>query len=395
MDLGIFQGHFQCLAAEPGGGGEDHVRAVGHGLLQKLFHSLGGIAVEITAADDFIAEDLLHMGSAVLVALDPGADPGVELMDKGHVQLFKGVEQVEEIALAIHHGLHLHPCAAGHHIGPDGLEGFFQFGGSHAAQILIGVDLQPHQQGFLRQNVLGLAGGADGGKCIYKVVEIGVEGAALRILPDFAGFLAQEGQEGLVIAGAAELDGIEFGVFVELHKFVVSTDPGIVRERRDDADDIAGNTGGAEVIQHGDTLIALHHVELAQILKTLNGVLDTGVTQMGGAEVDPLDAELGIGTQQGLERGGKGRDTASGFGADDGVGGNFHHANVLMGVGRAFHQNIVQDDGVGMASGGGQFPVFLVAPAKRLGVFIFGDQKSAHKTASKSVILSYNIIAYF
>ena len=395
MDLGIFQGHFQSLAAEPGGRGEDHIRAVGHGLLQKLFHSLGGIAVEIAAADDLVAEDLLHMGSAVLVALDPGADPGVELMDEGHVELFKGVEQVEDVALAIHHGLHLHPCAAGHHIGPDGLEGFFQFGGSHAAQILIGVDLQPHQQGFLRQNVLGLAGGADCGEGVDEVVEIGVEGAALRILPDLAGFLAQECKQCLVIAGAAELDGIELGVFVEFHEFIVCPDPGLVREGRDDADDIAGNTGGAEVVQHGDTLIALHHVELAQVLKTLDGVLDTGVAQMGGTEVDPLDAEFGIGTQQGLERGGEGRDTAGGFGADDGIGGNFHHADVLVGISRAFLQNVVEDDGVGMASGGGQFPVFFVAPAKRLGVFIFGDQKSAHKTASKSVILSYNIITYF
>ena len=374
MDLGIFQGHFQGLAAEPGGGGEDHICAVGHCLLQKLFHSLGGIAVEITAANDLIAEDLLHMGSAVLMALDPGADPGVELVDECHIQFFKGVEQIEDIALAIHHGLHLHPCAAGHHVGPEGLEGFFQFGGGHAAQILVGMDPQPHQQSLFGQDVLGLAGGADGGKGVDKVVEIGVEGAALRILPDLAGFLAQGGKQCLVIAGAAELDGIEFGVFVELHKFVVCPDPGIVRERRDDADDIAGDTGGAEVIQHGDTLVALHHVELTQVLKTLDGVLDTGVTQMGSAEVDPLDAKLGIRTQQGFERGGKGRDTASGFGADDGMGGDLHHADVLMGVGRAFHQNIIQDDGVGMASGSGQLPVFLVAPAERLGVFIFGDQ---------------------
>ena len=234
------------------------------------------------------------------------------------------------------------------------------------------MDFQPCQQGFFRQNVLvthlqGIEG-------IQKIVEIGGEGAALVLGPLVLQRLAQSGQQLGVVAGAAELHHIKLGILVKFQKLVVSLDAGILAALGQNTLDCAGDPGRAKIAQHGNTLVALFHIEITQIFVAGNGVADT-LFKVGKAQVGPFQSELTVGLCQRQERGGKGGDAAGGAGADDPFGGDFHKTDILHHVGSVVVQQIVQNSGVGRLAGGDHFFIFFLTLAQCRGVFFFCFQK--------------------
>ena len=94
-------------------------------------------------------------------------------------------------------------------------------------------------------------------------MEIGVEGAPFRFLPDLVAFLAQVRQKLGIIPGMAELDAVQVGGLVKVHEFVVRLNARFLGQGRHNALDGAGNPGGAKVPQDADPLVALLNVEIA------------------------------------------------------------------------------------------------------------------------------------
>ena len=201
-------------------------------------------------------------------------------------------------------------------------------------------------------------------------MEIGVEGAPFRFLPDFVAFLPQMRQKPGIIPGMAELDAVQVGGLVKVHKFIVRLNPRLICQGRHNPLDGAGNPGGAKVPQDADPLVALLNVEIPQIFVAQNGVGDARLSQVGSTEVDPLGGKLGFAVQQRAEGGGKGRDASGGFGADDPLRGNFHQPHVHHGIRIVFRQNIVQHGRVGRAPLHHKLPVFPLALFQRQVIFI-------------------------
>lgn len=83
----------------------------------------------------------------------------------------------------------------------------------------------------------------------------------------------------------------------------------------DDAGDIAGDGGGAEALEHADALVALLDVEAAHVLVAADGVAYALVAEVGGAELYPLEGELGVRPEQGHKIGRKGGAAALALGA--------------------------------------------------------------------------------
>ena len=79
--------------------------------------------------------------------------------------------------------------------------------------------------------------------------------------------------------------------------------------------------------KHADPFISLLDIKIAHIFKALNGIGDARGSQVGLAQVDPLDTKFGFGIQQGTEGGGKSRDPSCGLGAHDPLGGNVHETD--------------------------------------------------------------------
>ena len=122
--------------------------------------------------------------------------------------------------------------------------------------------------------------------------------------------------------------------------------------------------------QHADPLISFLDVEIAQILKTENGVGDAGVSQVGSAQVNPLGGKLRLEIQQRAEGCGKGRNPTGGFHAHNSLRRDFHQANIRHHIPGIFRQEVIQHSRMGVFSGHQQFPVFLLPQTQRLGIFI-------------------------
>ena len=177
------------------------------------------------------------------------------------------------------------------------------------------------------------------------------------------------GQQLGVIAGTAELDGVEFGYFIKINEFVIGLDPGLVGLGRQDPLDVAGDPGRVKISQHADPLVALLDIEIAQIFIAEDGVGNAHVAQMGRAQVDPFGGKLGLLVQQRLERRGKGRDAACRLGTHDPLGRDLHQAHIHYDIRGILRQDLVQHRGMGTFLRHQQFPVFLLALAQRLGIF--------------------------
>ena len=134
---------------------------------------------------------------------------------------------------------------------------------------------------------------------------------------------------------------------------------------------MAGNPGGIKVAQNADPLVALLNIEIAQIFVAYDGIGDACVSQMGGAQVDPLAAKFRFCFQQRLESGGKGGDAPGGLGSDDPLRGNFHQPHVHHGLCAVLRQQLIQHRRMGGPSCGEKLLIFFLPGAQRLGVFVY------------------------
>ena len=144
-----------------------------------------------------------------------------------------------------------------------------------------------------------------------------------------------------------ELNGIKTAAFEKVQEFIVGNDSGVIGPGGHDPPDGGRDPRGAEVAQHADPLVALLDVEIAQVLIALDGIPDAYVPQVRGAQVHPLAGELGLGIQQGEKAGREGGDPPGGFGAQDPLGRDLQHPQVLDGVCAAVRQNFIQHRGIG------------------------------------------------
>ena len=163
---------------------------------------------------------------------------------------------------------------------------------------------------------------------LLEEVEGGLKAAALLLGPDVIRVVAEVGLELGKAPAAAEVDLIDAAQAVEVHELVVDGDGLVVGVDGDDAGDIAGDGGGAEALEHADALVALLDVEAAHVLVAADGVAYALVAEVGGAELYPLEGELGVRTEQGHEIGRKGGAAALALGADYLVGGDVDDAEV-------------------------------------------------------------------
>ena len=290
------------------------------------------------------------------------------------MDLVRGDHPGEDIGLRLlaGGGFHLDSAFVGgsDHIGAEIIQGLQQLCGGQAAQILIGVELEPQHQGLLGAYGLGLRLHALKG--MGEIVEPGIEGSSLVLGPFLTGLFADELQEFAVIAGTGEPGDIEFGVFVVVQELIVGPDPGIIGLRGQDPLDVAGDPGRAEIAQDGHPLVALLDIEIAHVFKALNGLPDALVAQMGGAELLPFGGELAAVAEQGQEGGRKGGDPPGGLGAHDPLCRDLHQAHFQGRIKIGGAQNIIQNRRVGIFSGGNQFLGFFQTLFHRLGIFFHG-----------------------
>ena len=200
-------------------------------------------------------------------------------------------------------------------------------------------------------------------------MEVCPEGSPLILGPGLSHFFVQIVQKLGVIAGAAVLDAVQLCALVKFQKFVIGTNPQVVRGRRQNPADVAGDLGRAKMPQHADPFIAFLHVEIAQILIAYDGIGDAGVSQMGSAQADPFGGKFRFAVQQGLEGGGEGSDPPGGFGAHDPLGRDLHQTYFHYRFRRVFRQQFIQHCRVGIAPGGHKILIFFLAGFQRLDVF--------------------------
>ena len=335
------------------------------------------------------------MLAAFVMAGDPDALFRFQLVNECHIQLIQNrVNAAHQTAFALILGFGLDFYRfflqrAGDHIIPQGHKTLFQLGRGKLAQILEGVKLQPQKQCFFRQNIIP---DVQRFKGFQEVMVIGIEGPAFVFRPRIAHALADVAQQPGVVSGTAELHDIKFGFLVEFHEFIIGFDPGILARFGHNALYRAGDPGGTEVPQHTDALVALLDIKVAQIFITQNGIRNAGITQMGLAELDPLDAEFGFDIQKRPETGGKRSDPSGGFCADDPLRRNVHKTQVQHGFGGIFRQDLIQHGRMGALSGHDQIPVLLLSQTQGMGIFFqCGFRKHLQGSFPERDILSHII----
>ena len=210
---------------------------------------------------------------------------------------------------------------------------------------------------------------------------IGRECAALCFRPDIVLFLAQQSQKLGVIAGAAELYRIQAGNFIKAQKLVISLDAGLFAALRQDSRDDGGNAGGTVITQHADALVALFHIEVAQIFITGDGITDAGGTHMGDAQVGPLQGELTACLCQREKRSGKGGDSSGGAGTHNALGGDFHMTEQLRGSCGFRVDDLIQNGRVGGFACGKQFLLLTLSTVQRSQIFFFCFNEIHRKTS--------------
>ena len=134
--------------------------------------------------------------------------------------------------------------------------------------------MEPQQQRLLRKGVILSVEGLQG---IQEIGIVSIEGPPFILGPDMIRLHFQISQEFRVVTGATELQGIDFGIFVEFQEFKISLDSGIITLGGDHTLDIAGDPGRAEIPQNADALIALLDIEIAQVLIADNGITDAHI----------------------------------------------------------------------------------------------------------------------
>ena len=285
------------------------------------------------------------MDAAHVVALDPGRC-NIQGMHKGHMHMVvtgqdescklgaDGGRGLPQLGLQLHgiligNGLHIRQQRP-HHV--------LQLLCVQLANVTEGVQLQPKEQPFLPAQLRFARSG--GGKGLTEILQVRGEGALFPLGPLLAKVLAQGGQQLLVAAGCGIARLVQTGAFVIFQKFAVGS--GFLRAfLGHDPPHLGGDAGRTEGTQNADALVALLHIEIAQILVAQRRLTDA-VGKVGSAKADPLGGKLGIHIQKGQKAVGERTGATCGFGAHDAVGGDLHHAHIDVAVRAAGGQDVIQ-----------------------------------------------------
>ena len=353
-----------------GHGGEYHLGALLHRLLQKALHLLGGVALIVAAEGDLIAHDGFQVFLSLFVAQAPAAGRWSEGMDKGHIHMVRQGEKAQEAGLGVLHlGFHLHRrFRNADNVLPKGGHGFFQLRSGQVAQILKGIELQPQQQGLLRQDIQ--LPGIHRRQSLPEILIAGVKGAPLLLGPFYIRLLAQQGQELSVILGPAELDGVDARYLEEVQKLIIGLDSGLLGLHRQHPLDHRGNPGRAKIAQHAHPLVALLDIEIAQVFIAGNGVPDALGPQVGITKSNPFGCEFRFHIQQRIEAGGKGRNASGGFCAHNPLRGNLHGSHIHNGLRIDFRQQLIQHFRVRISPGGQELFEFPLPQLQCLEIFL-------------------------
>jgi len=183
---------------------------------------------------------------------------------------------------------------------PDAGQLLTDLGGHLAAGLLIAEDLDVGQKG-------------QGDACVVPIPpEVGVpehikegpEGVDVFRTPGIAVGAAQCFQQFRVLAGLAEDDEVQTRHLVKVQKLVIGGHLRVVRRLGQQAGDSGRDSNSAEILQHADPLVALHHIEVVEVLHHLDRVPDA-LLQVDAAQGAPLGGELGVRREDRVEPSGE------------------------------------------------------------------------------------------
>ena len=366
---GVLERRAQRSAHQLGTGGKDDVGAFRNGLLDQFVGVFARNGVIVGLCLDLAGEDLVKLAAAEFVLAGPGAGFGRALVHKGDLEVFggragadgRGQDAVDELDLVrlgrFGAELDRHRLLDGEHVVPDGVERLSQLGRAALFEVCQRVDADEQQQHIAdrRAHVFAAAGMV---RLLDPVVQRDDVGAVV-VAPFFAGGLAQR----FLQAGKAALLGegqrIQAAQRVIFHKFIVQADLLVVAVLRHHAGDGGRNGVRLEIFQHADALVALLHIEAAEVFKAADGVADAFL-HMGLAQRDPLAGEFGIRLQQGHEVGGKRRRAPGRLGAHKQLKRDFHRADGQLAFDIGALQDIVQHRQVRVLAGRHLFAVIFL-----------------------------------
>ncbi len=127
----------------------------------------------------------------------------------------------------------------------------------------------------------------------------------------------------------AEIHLIHAGELVILHEIIIGQNGRVLGPGGDDPDDIGGDGGGVVALEDTDPLVALLHVEPAQVFITPDGVPDS-LPQVGLAQVHPFGGKFRIRLHQREKIGRKGGAPPLCFGAGNLVHGDFLDSHIHL-----------------------------------------------------------------
>ena len=204
-------------------------------------------------------------------------------------------------------------------------------------QCRIAIDLQIAQHRVAHRGLeLPAAAGKIG---LLKIMVDRGEVAPLVLIPFLLRLLAQYLLQSQVAALLAELQEVDFAVFIEGEELVIDLRLFGVAALGQDADHLPGDADRAEKLQHAHPLVALFHIEAVHILIGLDRLTDA-IGHVGAAERFPLGGKLRPRGQDRHEVRRKGIDPAPGLGADDALHGDLHDSQ-LRPLGRALRRHKV------------------------------------------------------
>ena len=211
------------------------------------------------------------------------------------------------------------------------------------------------------------------------MAEPGREAAPLLIGPDVFRLKAQGRLKFGITAPVAEVDPVEAGERVEVHKLIIDLHFMIFGPAWDHAPDMGGDAGRVVAEQHAEPLVALLNVKPAQKFIAFHRVADAFFAQVGITEADPLGGKFTCRFQQGHEIPGEGRRPSGGLGTDKTVGRHLDNAEIGIAGDGGFLNDVIQHERIGIfAVEDGVFVVFL--PSLQGMVVLFNRFRS-HETS--------------
>lgn len=104
--------------------------------------------------------------------------------------------------------------------------------------------------------------------------------------------------------GWRKTDEVQTRHLVKVQKLVIGGHLRVVRRLGQQAGDSGRDSNSAEILQHADPLVALHHIEVVEVLHHLDRVPDA-LLQVDAAQGAPLGGELGVRREDRVEPSGE------------------------------------------------------------------------------------------